>query len=264
MINKNRLYGFGTHRLKDEECVKAVTRALKYGYNLIDTAEKYNNSKEIGLAIKKSKRDRNSFMIVHKLTDVLEFSRTKEETFSKVRGYLKELDTHYLDVLLMHGPSPRYHEEPELFKEGNIVVWKAMIDLKNMGVVKEIGVSNFNKEQIMYLIDATGVAPDYSEVEFNVLNYDEVKAFKAWTDNLKIKTIAYSPLAAGRLHEISNNYLYLNQLKYLPNLTAAEFALHFNIQQGVISIPRSSNKARIKDNLTILKAGYDTYGNTSL
>lgn len=260
------VYGFGTHRLKGKECVAAVTKALKVGYNFIDTAEKYYNSVEIGEAIKKSKRKRETFQIVHKLTDVLEFSRTKDETFSKVRRYLQELDTNYIDVLLMHGPSPRYHKQPEIFKDGNIEVWKAMIDLKRLGLVKSIGVSNYNKEQIMYLIEATGIVPDYIEIEYNVINHAEVREFKEWLQNMKIQIIGYSPLGAGNIEALAQSEAYQEYLKQVPKsiepYSPVHFALRFCIQQKVIPIPRSSKPSRIKQNYKILKQGYADGNNT--
>lgn len=247
-----KLYGFGTHRLKGEACILAVTAALKCGYNLIDTAEKYNNSVEIGQAIKLSKKKRNKITIVHKLTDVDEFSRTQTETLQKVEMYLKELDTDYLDILLMHGPSPRYHTNPEQYRSGNIEVYKAMIKMKKAGILKAIGISNYNKEQIMYLIEATGVIPDYLEVEYNVLNAYQIKDFKTWLDTIGIKVIGYSPLAEGRLNEI-RDYMVKNGIKVKKNV--AEYALRFCISEDVIPIPRSSNKHRIKQNLKSLKKG---------
>ena len=254
--NKNEvLYGFGTHRLKGIECYKSVLYALKAGYNLIDTAEKYYNDVEIGRAIKKSRKKRENIKVIHKLTDVLEFNRTKDETYKKVTQYLKNLQLGYIDILLMHGPSPRYHEQPEIFKEGNIQVWEAMAELKAMGLVKSIGVSNFNKEQIMYLIEATGIIPEYLEVEFNVINYKEANVLKTWTDRMGIKTIAYSPIAAGGIEAISKTPEYEKVHNANVEITPGEFALRFCLKNNTIPIPRSSNPKRIKLNLRYLKKG---------
>lgn len=250
------IYGFGTHRLKDEVCIDAVTTALKAGYNLIDTAEKYYNGKEIGIAIKKSKRSRESFMLVHKLTDVLEFSRTKEETFVKVYGYLNELGVDYIDILLMHGPSPRYHPFPENFKAGNILVWRAMNEMKRVDRIKATGVSNFNKEQIMYLIEATGCIPDYIEVEFNVINSEKMyNELIRWCQNMGIKVIAYSPIVAGATDAIISSDEYQNYVKDNPETTPAEYALRFCLTYDTIPIPRSSNPEHILNNLNYLKKG---------
>lgn len=246
------LYGFGTHRLKDDIAYESVKYALKQGYNLIDTAEKYYNSVEIGKAIKDSGVDRNNIAIVHKLTDVLEFSRTEEETRSKVNQYLNELDTNYIDILLMHGPSPRYHKAPELFVAGNIEVWNTFIKLKREGVLRAIGVSNFHKHQIMYLIAATGVQPDFIEVEFNPINYHETIDLIKWSHSMGIRVIGYSPLGAGNIDLIAESDFYKD---YGSLLSPVEFALRFSLTHLVIPIPRSSHPTRIKENLEYLKKG---------
>lgn len=251
----NNIYGFGTHRLKGEECIKAVTFALKSGYNFIDTAEKYNNSVEIGQAIKKSKVKRGDIAIVHKLTDVLEFSRTQADTLDKIYGYMIELDTSYIDILLMHGPSPRYHPEPELFKKGNIEVWKTMNAMKSRGRVTAIGVSNFHKYQIMYLIEETGIVPDYIEIEFNVGNVEQMLPLIDWCRNMKIKVIAYSPIVAGDIMMIKNSVEYKQYLQDHPEVTPVEYALRFCLLYNTIPIPRSSKPEHILSNLEYLKRG---------
>lgn len=256
MIRNKKLYGFGTHRLKGQECIDAVTHALNSGYNLIDTAEKYYNGAEIGIAIKNSRKRRSKITIVHKLTDVLEFPRTAEATRDKVSGYLKELDTDYIDVLLMHGPSPRYHKNPEIFKEGNIRVWRAMYELKCEGVLKAIGVSNYNIEQMVYLIEAVGVVPDYLEVEYNIGNWHEMEQMRRWCERMGITIIGYSPLLAGELSHVLNDEDYKIRLAYSSeDMSEPEYCLRFCITQGVVPIPRSSNKGRIKQNLKSLKKG---------
>jgi diketogulonate reductase-like aldo/keto reductase len=250
------LYGFGTHRLKGDACYKSALFALRKGYNLIDTAEKYNNSVEIGKAIKKSRKKRTSFKIVHKLTDVLEFTRTSKETNLKVQKYMYDLQVDYIDILLMHGPSPRYHETPEIFKEGNIRVWEEMFRLRQKGYLKAIGVSNFNKEQIMYLIEATGIIPEYLEIEYNVLNWHEAIMLREWSDRMGIKVISYSPLLAGKLAKVTIDPDYLKYSKTkVEVITEAEYCLRFCLTHGVIPLPRSSNKNRIKENLKSLKKG---------
>lgn len=252
----NNIYGFGTHRLKGEECFNAVSYALKIGYNLIDTAEKYNNSEAIGLAIHDSGVKREDIMIIHKLTDVDEFPRTRFATFQKVEGYLNELDTPYIDILLMHGPSPRYHPNPFVYREGNIRVWEAMHLLKNLGKIKAIGVSNFHKDQIMYLIEETGHIPDYVEVEFNIKNFREMFPLVTWCQKMGIKVIAYSPIVAGDLELIEKNSFYQDKKIEWPGLTPAEFALRFCLNYDTIPIPRSSRPENIKANLEALKKGF--------
>jgi len=254
-MSQNNIYGFGTHRLKGEECFKAVTYALKAGYNLIDTAEKYNNSLEIGKAIKASRVKREDIIIVHKLTDVLEFSRTQAETCEKIYGYLNELDTNYIDILLMHGPSPRYHPNPEEFRKSNLEVWKAMHSMKDRGRVRSIGVSNFHKHQIMYLIEETGFIPDYLEIEFNVGNVEQMVSLVDWCRNMGIKVIAYSPIAAGDIKLIENSVEYKNYYAEHPDVTPAEYALRFCLLYNTIPIPRSSNPEHIFLNLKYLKKG---------
>jgi len=255
MNQQNKIYGFGTHRLKGEECLKSVIYALKLGYNLIDTAEKYNNSLEIGKAIKHSRVKREDIMIVHKLTDIIEFSRTRQETISKVYGYLQELEMDYLDVLLMHGPSPRYHSNPEEFKKGNIEVWKTMQYLKELGRVKSIGVSNFHKYQIMYLIEETGYVPDYIEIEFNVGNSSNTYPLVEWCHNMGIKVIAYSPIVAGDIKIIEADDSFENYKKMKGEITPAEYALRLCLLYNTIPIPRSSNPEHIVENLEYLKKG---------
>ena len=159
--------GFGTWQSKSgEETYNACKWALKYGYRHIDTAYAYGNEESVGLAIKDSGIDRSEVFITTKLPSDI---KTYEGCIKSFDESLKNLDTEYIDLYLIHAPWPWSNVGIDC-AEGNIEAWKAMIDLYNQGKIKAIGVSNFHKKDILPLIEATGFKPMVNQIRYFIGN----------------------------------------------------------------------------------------------
>ncbi len=225
--------GFGTWHLSGSEAVEAVSTALKVGYRHIDTADRYENHVEVGQAIKQSGLKRGDIFLTTKVWwDEL---RTKDLKAAAER-FLHELQTDYLDLLLIHWPNPSVPINESL---------QAMKELKEKGIIREIGVSNFTEKLLDEALQ-TGIQPVANQVELHpTFNQEELKKY---CDEKDILLIAYSPLGSGR----DINHIVITTLAKKYNKTPAQIILNWIIGRGVAAIPKSSNKNRIKENFESL------------
>jgi len=226
--------GLGTWKLNGEECVEAVAEAISIGYRHIDTADAYENHAEVREGIRKSGIGREDLF----LTTKLHFDDGyKEETVRKSgERLLKELDTDYVDLLLIHWPDRSTSFEETLH---------AMDELKKAGKARALGVSNFT---IHHLEDAlkAGVEITDNQVEIHpAFTQKELRDFCALK---KIAVTAYSPL--GRKHVLELPLLHELADKY--EKTPAQIALNWIVSRGMITIPKSANPQRIKENFDSL------------
>lgn len=234
--------GFGTWQTKDgDEAYNSVKWALEAGYRHVDTAYAYGNEESVGMAIKDSGVAREKIFITTKLpSDVKDFEGAKAH-FEKS---LTNLGTDYLDLYLIHAPWP-WSDVGRDCTEGNIEVWKAMIELYKEKRVRAIGVSNFHPEHIEPLVKATGVKPMTNQIRFFVGNTQE-KIYNYCKEN-GILVQAYSPLATGEL--LDNQLLKTLADKY--GVPLSKICLAYCLQKGTNPLPKSTHKERIEGNLDI-------------
>ena len=222
--------GFGTYRLTGNEGIKSIEDALQIGYRHVDTAQVYDNEKEVGTAIMKSGINREEIFITTKI-----FPPDFKNLIAAVEGSLKKLKTDYIDLLLLHWPS-----DDESNKQGIDYLNEAI----NKGYTKSIGVSNFNLDQ---LSKAVAQAPIIcNQVEYHP--YISQQKMLTYLRGNNMFLTAYSPLAKGKvikdatLQEIARKY----------KRTTSQVVLRWLIQQGDIAvIPKASSTERIKENLNI-------------
>jgi 2,5-diketo-D-gluconate reductase B len=224
--------GFGTWELHDRGCSDAVESAIHIGYRHIDTAQLYNNEKEVGKGIQQSGVNRSDLFVTTKIaTDNLHPSRIISSTINSLR----KLDMDYIDLLLIHWPIPRMDLKACL---------EAMFELQAKEYIKYVGVSNFSPE---LFLEALKFGP--------VLN-NQVKfsPYHQQSENLEIaraknKTItAYSPLGRG---EAAGDQL-LSRIGSKYNKTAAQTALRWLIQLGTVSvIPKAASEEHRIENFNI-------------
>ncbi|MBO7741570.1 MAG: aldo/keto reductase, partial [Victivallales bacterium] len=145
--------GFGTYKIEDEkECIASIRAALDAGYRLFDTARFYQNESFIGKALAESGVEREKLFLTTKL-----WPSEFEESEAAVEDSLKQLGTSYLDLVLLHWPY------------GNIYkAWRALEKLNESGVIRAIGVSNFNSDRLIDLIAYNRIVPAVNQVEANV------------------------------------------------------------------------------------------------
>lgn len=232
--------GFGVWQIADEEAEGAVSMAINAGYRLIDTAMIYRNERGVGAALKKCGVPREKLFVTTKVwNDDQGFEKTKA-AFSQSLARLK-LD--YVDLYLIHWPSP----QRELFVE----TWQALIEMKKLGKIKSIGVSNFAKEHIERIMHATGEIPTVNQVELHPRL--QQRALREFHQQHSIQTESWSPLGRGRL--LSDTGLLEIAKKHKKSV--AQIILRWHLQNNLIVIPKSVTPARIKENIEVFDFALD-------
>ena len=228
---KMPVLGFGTWALNGYDCIQAVSAAIESGYTLIDTAQMYGNEKEVGIAIKNAPRQ-NLFITTKLYSPNAGYEKAK----MSIEQSLENLQTDYIDLLLIHEP---YRQSLEMYK--------AMKEAYKDGKVRSIGISNFNSTLYLDFIKDCGVIPAVNQVESHVF-YQQLN-LKSILEQHGTHMQAWSPLAAGKNNFFKNEVLISIGEKY--GKTSAQTALKYLIQSGIAAIPKSSNRQRIKSNIDI-------------
>ena len=226
------LVGFGTFRLGGEACKSAVAGAIESGYRMIDTAEAYGNEKEVGNGIKQSGIDRKELFLVTKVN-----FKSYENAEQTVMQSLANLQTDYIDLLLLHWPFANYY-----------AAWRALEKLYAEGKVRAIGVSNFEPDQLLDLIAYNQVIPAVNQIETNL--YCQRSTERGWMDKKNVAHMAYAPLGQGNRNEMFQEPAVLS-LAEKYGKTPAQVLLRFLTQKGIAVIPRSTKPEHIKENFAL-------------
>jgi diketogulonate reductase-like aldo/keto reductase len=228
------ILGYGVFQIPDpKECEKSVLDAIETGYRLIDTAASYMNETAVGNAIKKSGVAREDLFITTKLwVQDTGYENTKK-SFEKS---LNKLQLDYLDLYLIHQPYGDVYGS-----------WRAMEELYKAGKVKAIGVSNFQPDRVMDLITFNEIVPSVNQIETHPFN-QQIETQKFLTEN-KVQIESWGPFAEGKNHIFQNEVLAAIGSKY--NKSVAQVILRWLTQRGVVAIPKSVKKERMKENFDI-------------
>lgn len=232
------IIGFGVYQINDhQECEDAVYNAIKVGYRMIDTAYLYGNEQAVGKAIARAINDklvtRKDLFIVTKiwLTDF-----GYEKAYKSINRSLMLLGLDYVDLILLHEPF------------GDIYgAWKACCEAYKQGIVKAIGVSNFDECKLTEFNIIASTKPMVNQVELNPF-FSQTKLVQFMKQE-QIVPMAWAPLDEGR-HNIFNHPV-LSAIGNKYHKTAAQVALKWNIQRGVVVIPKSTHLERIKQNFDL-------------
>lgn len=231
---KNPMLGYGVFQIPDhEEAKKTVATALKNGYRLIDTAQAYLNETAVGEAIKESGIPREEVFITTKVW-VQDYSY--EKTIKAVELSLERLGVEYIDLMLLHQPIGDY-----------INAWKALEKLYKEGKLRAIGMANCYPHVIADLCMTFEIKPMINQVELHPffqqqLNLDTMKEYGVIPE-------AWGPFNEGKRNLFTDPILTAIGKKY--NKTAAQVALRWNIQRGVIVIPKSVREERMQQNIDV-------------
>ncbi|MYL45895.1 aldo/keto reductase [Virgibacillus halodenitrificans] len=226
-------FGLGVYKVEDGETViNAVKLALEHGYRSIDTASFYNNEAGVGKGIKKSGVPRKDIFVTSK---VWNDQQGYDSTLQACEETLKKLDMDYLDLYLIHWPVKGLYKE----------TWRAMEKLYKNGRVRAIGVSNFHIHHLQNLLNDCEVTPVINQVEYHP-HLTQVN-LKTFCEEHKIVLEAWSPLKRGKL--LSETTLKHIGGKY--EKTVAQVILRWDIQNNVITIPKSVHEHRIKENADV-------------
>lgn len=226
------LIGFGTFMLGGETCTEAVTAAIEIGYRMIDTAEAYGNEKEVGEGIRQSGIDRRELFLVTKVN-----FKSYENAEQTVMQSPENLQTDYLDLLLLHWPFANYY-----------AAWRTLEKLYGDGRVRAIGVSNFEPDRLLDLIAYNKIVPAVDQIETNL--YCQRGAERVWMDKKQVAHMAYAPLGQGNRNEMFQEPAVL-ALARKYGKTPAQILLRFLTQNGIAVIPRGTRPEHIRENFVL-------------
>ncbi len=226
--------GVGTWPLDDAEVREMCLTAFEIGYRLVDTAENYRNEEGVGRAVRESGLPRADVFVTTKFN-----KKWHGDAVAGVEGNLGRLGLEYVDLVLIHWPNPGQ----DLY----VRAWEGLIEARERGLTRAIGTSNFKPEHLQRLIDATGVAPEVNQIQCNP--FTERVAERAFHEKHGIVTESWAPLAAGTglighpsVWEVADAH----------DATPAQAVLAWHIQQGLLPIPKSSNRERLAENFAAL------------
>jgi diketogulonate reductase-like aldo/keto reductase len=226
--------GFGVSRIRPQETVEVVTRALAAGYRHVDTAAAYGNEAQVGQAFRASGLPREDVFIT---TKCFNDDHGHEQARHAFKRSLECLELDYVDLYLIHWPVPS--------RDRYVETWQALIELRDEGLVRAIGVSNFQPSHLARIIDETGETPAVNQVELHP-QFQQVGLRREHADR-GIVTEAWSPLAQGAVLEDAT----IRALAERLGRTPAQIVLRWHLQLGNVVFPRSATPARIEENLDV-------------
>ncbi|WP_455161857.1 aldo/keto reductase [Streptococcus timonensis] len=231
---KMPMVGFGVFQIHDAKTTQTVVEeAIKTGYRLVDTAQVYGNEEAVGKAIKASGVPREELFITTKLW-ISDFSyEAAKDAFNES---LRKLDLDYVDLYLLHQPF------------GDIFgAWRALEELYKEGKIKAIGVSNFKPDQLANLAAFNEVTPAVNQIELHVFNQKEDE--QAYMLSKGVQTESWGAFAEGQFDVFNNPVLKEIAEKY--SKTTAQVMLRWQLQRGIVSLSKSANPERVRQNFDI-------------
>ena len=236
---KMPVLGYGVYQVTKDECERCVLDALKTGYRLIDTAQSYFNEEEVGNAIVKSGVPREEIFLTTKIwVEHYGYEETKKSVYESMR----KLQTEYIDLMLLHQPFSDYYG-----------AYRALEELYNEGVLKAIGVSNFYPDRLVDIANFADIVPMVNQVETHPFN-QQTEA-KKWMDKYEVQIEAWAPFGEGRGGLFENPVLTAIGEKY--GKTSAQVMLRWNIQRGVVVLPKSTHIERMEQNFNVFDFALD-------
>ena len=234
--------GFGVFQIPPPETAKAVEHALAAGYRHIDTAEMYGNERGVGEAIRSSGIARDEVFVTSKLNNNVHRPDDARAAFERT---LDELGFEHVDLFLIHWPLPTRYD-------GDFVsTWQTLAEFKADGRARSIGVSNFQVAHLERLAAETDTVPAVNQVEAHPFFHND--AVRAYGKEHGIATEAWAPLGQGR-YDIFN-LPPITAAAAAHGVTSAQVVLRWHLQTGIIALPKSSSKERMRENLDI--AGFE-------
>lgn len=229
------LVGFGVFQIDDTaECERCVLDALDVGYRLIDTAQAYYNEEAVGNALSKTSVSREDIFLTTKVW-VTEFGY--EKTKASVLESMRKLQTNYLDLVLIHQCLSDYYG-----------AYRALEDLYAEGKIRAIGVSNFSAERMADIATFNRIVPAVNQVETHL--FWQQHDLHKWMEKYNIQHEAWGPLAQHRISEVINHPV-LKEIGEKYKKTASQISLRYTIQRGIVIIPKTINKERMKQNIDL-------------
>ena len=230
---KMPMLGYGVYQVGKEEAERCVLDALETGYRSIDTAQSYFNEEEVGRAIEKSGIRREEIFLTSKVW-IEHFGY--EECRKSVLESMEKLHTDYIDLMLLHQPFGDTYG-----------AWRALEELYREGKLRAIGISNHYADRMVEFASFVSIPPMVNQMEIHPLN--QQLSLKPWADKYHIQLEAWAPFGEGRKGLFENDTLREIGLKH--GKTAAQVILRWHLQRGIVVIPKSVHKERMKENLSV-------------
>lgn len=225
--------GYGTWDLRGTDCERCVGDAIRSGFRLIDTARMYGNEKSVGNAVRECGVPRDELFITAKISIP---DNSYEKAKKAIDALLNDLQTDYVDLLLVHEPY-----------EMSMEMYVAMEEAYNSEKTRAVGISNFNTELFRRFTKSCGVVPAVNQVESHV--FFQQSALKRVLMEKGVLMQAWSPLASGKNNIFENPVL--NEIGGKYQKTAAQVALRFLVQNGIAPVTKTVRKERMAENLDI-------------
>ena len=223
--------GFGTYKIAEDDAPEAVSTAIDVGYWLVDTAAVYENERGVGKGV-------GDWSDIFLQTKIWNDSQGYDRTLKAADKCLDRLGRDHVDMLLIHWPCPG----KDLFVE----TWKALIELRDAGKAKSIGVSNFREEDLRRIIDETGVTPALNQIELHP-SFQQ-RALRKVHEELGIVTQSWSPLGQGE--GLENDVI--GTIAEETGQSASAVIIRWHLQHGLCPIPKASSREHIEANFKAL------------
>lgn len=225
--------GYGVYQVTKEECERCVLDALDVGCRAIDTAQSYFNEAEVGEAIAESGIDRKEIFLTTKVwIEHYGYEQAKESVLQS----MEKLKTDYIDLVLLHQPFADYYG-----------AYRALEDLYEEGKLRAIGVSNFYPNRLVDIASFARIKPMVNQIETHPLN-QQIEGHE-WLEKYGVIHEAWAPFGEGRGNMFTNPVLQKLGDKY--NKTIAQVILRWQLQRGIVVIPKSTHKERMAQNLDV-------------
>ena len=230
---KMPILGYGVYQVGKDEAERCVLDALDCGYRSIDTAQSYFNEEEVGKTIEKSEIKRDEIFLTSKVW-IENFSY--EDCKKSVLESMDKLHTDYLDLMLLHQPFGDTYG-----------AWRALEELYKEGKLRAIGISNHYVDRMVEFASFVSIPPMVNQMEIHPLN--QQLNLIPWADKYHIQLEAWAPFGEGRKGLFDNPILKEIGTKY--GKTTAQIILRWHLQRGIVVIPKSVHKERMKENFNV-------------
>lgn len=232
---KMPVVGFGVFQIEDAtQCEQCVLDALNVGYRLIDTAQAYYNEEAVGNALQKTSVPREEIFLTTKVW-VTEFGYEKAK--ASVLESMRKLKVDYIDLVLIHQCLSDYYG-----------AYHALEDLYAEGKIRAIGISNFSAERMADIATFNKVVPAVNQVETHL--FWQQHELHKWMKKYNVQHEAWGPLAQHRIGDIIENPI-VKAIAEKYSKTSTQVALRYTVQRGIVIIPKTTSKERMKENLDI-------------